>query len=252
MDDKNSKRIMKNIIRFLSVAIIIALSGYYCSDAKAQYLNGTTGLMTIPTADMQPDGTFMVGANYMPSEITPDYWADDTANYFLNITFLPFLEVGYQCTLKRLGNDTINQDRAISVRFRALKEAKWYPSIVLGSGDITTTGQNGDITESVSGNNYYSGIYGVATKHFNIAQEQIGVTLGYSYDIQDRSYNDGFFCGLSYCPSFYSDCEFMADMKCEKVSIGAAVKLFDHLSINAFCYDFKAFAGGLRYEIKLY
>lgn len=243
---------MKNIIRFLSVAIIIALSGCYCNDLKAQYLNGTTGLMNIPTADMQPDGTFMVGANYMPSEITPSYWSDDTANYFFNVTFLPFLELGYLCTFKRLSNNTINQDRAISVRLRALKEANWYPSIVFGSGDITTTNQNGDITQQVSGNNYYSGIYGVATKHFIIAQEQIGVTIGYSYDIQDRSYNDSVFCGVSYRPSFYTDCEFMADMKSEKVSVGAAVKLFNHLSINVFYYDFKAFSAGLRYEIKLY
>lgn len=208
--------------------------------------------MTIPTADMQPDGTFMVGANYMPVEITSAYTDKDAVNYFLNITFLPFLEVGYLCTVKRASDGVLHQDRAVSLRLRALKEAKWYPSVVVGSGDIITTSQNGNILESVDANNYYSGIYGVATKHFNIAQEQIGVTLGYCYDIQDRSYNDGVFCGVSYRPSFYSDCEFMADMKCEKVSIGAAVKLFDHLSINAFCYDFKAFAGGLRYEIKLY
>ncbi len=201
---------------------------------------------------MQADGTFMGGANYMPSEISPDNWSDDTVNYFLNITFLPFLEVGYKCTLIRLSNNNINQDRAISVRLRAVKEAKWYPSIVVGSGDITTTGQNGNIMESVKGNNYYSGIYGVMTKHLNIGKEQIGISLGYNYDIQDRSYNDGVFYGVSYRPSFYSNCEFMADMKSDKVSVGAAVKLFNHLSINILCCDFKLFAGGLRYEIKLY
>lgn len=242
---------MKLADRFLLVLLTIIICGY-SNDAKAQYLNGTTGLLTIPTADMQLDGTFMVGANYMPSEISPDAWGYNTGNYFLNITFLPFLEVGYQCTLIRMSNNTINQDRAISVRLRAVKEAKWYPSIVLGTGDITTGGQNGNITEYVGDNNFYSGIYGVATKHFNISQERIGVTLGYIYDIQDYSYNDGFVCGISYQPSFYSNCQFMADMKGEKVSLGAAVKLFNHLSVNAFCYDFKAFVGGVRYEVKLY
>lgn len=222
------------------------------TNVKAQYLNGTTGLLTIPTADMQPDGTFMCGANYLQHEVTSGYTDKDAVNYLLNITFLPFLEVGYLCTVKRTSDGVLHQDRAISVRLRALKEAKWYPSIVVGSGDILTTDQNGNIFETVEKNNYYSGIYGVMTKHFNIAQEQIGVTLGYTYDTQERFSNDGVLCGVSYRPSFYPNCQFMADMKSEKVSIGAAVKLFNHLSVSVFCYDFKAFAGGLRYEIDLY
>lgn len=242
---------MRSKVRFLLVLLTTIMCGY-SGGAMAQYLNGTTGLLTIPTADMQPDGTFMVGANYMPSEVTPSAWSNDTANYFLNITFLPFLEVGYQCTLLRLTDNTLSQDRAISIRLRAVREAKWYPSIVFGSGDIMTSDRDEDGGSSKGINNYYSGIYGVATKHFNISQERIGVTLGYNYDIQDRSYNDGFFCGVSYQPSFYPECQFMADMKGDNVSLGAAIKLFNHLSINAFCYDFSAFVGGLRYEVKLY
>ncbi len=42
---------------------------------QAQYSMGTTGLMNIPTADMQPDGTFMAGGNFMPAAILPDSWA---------------------------------------------------------------------------------------------------------------------------------------------------------------------------------
>lgn len=239
---------MQRVFQYL-LLLIMCLN---LCDLKAQYSTGATGLINIPTAEMQSDGTFMVGTNYMPSKITPDYWSGDTANYFLNITFLPFLEVGYLCTFKRLSNNTINQDRAISVRLRAIEEATWYPSIVIGSDDITTTKQNGNLTETVSSNNHYSGIYGVATKHFNITQEQIGISFGYTYDIQDRSFNDGIFYGVSYRPSFYPNCLFMADVKCDKMSVGAAVKLFNHLSIDAYCYDFTTFAGGVRYEVKLY
>lgn len=221
--------------------------------AKAQYPQGTTGLLTIPTADMQSDGTFMCGANYLPSYITLSTWSYDTANYFLNMTFLPFIEVGYLCTIFKFSNGVYQQDRALSVRLRPLKEAKWYPSIVVGTSDAMSFSQdNFNPLDEVDANRYYGGIYGVATKHFNIGQERIGVTVGYNYKTQDAAYKYGMFYGVSYNPSIYPDCTIMADLNSDIVSIGAAVKLFNHLSINVYCYDFAAFAGGLRYEIKLY
>ncbi len=222
-------------------------------EVDAQYSLGATGLLNIPTAEMQPDGTFMIAANYIPSEMSPNYWTHNTANYTFNITFFPFVEIGYRCTLKKLSDDTWNQDRAVTIRLRPLKEGRWWPSIVLGSNDAITTSQNGfNPIEEVGGNRYYGGVYAVATKHFNINNEQVGVTAGYQLATQEHSFQDGIIYGLSYRPSFYSDVRFMADVNSSIVSVGAAIKLFNHLSISAFCYDFKTFVGGLRYEVKLY
>ena len=39
------------------------------SGIKAQYTMGTTGMMNIPTAEMQQTGTFMIGGNYLPEEL---------------------------------------------------------------------------------------------------------------------------------------------------------------------------------------
>ena len=70
---------------------------------------GVTGLLNIPTADMQVDGTFMVGANYLPEQMLPDFWDYNSGNYFLNVTFLPCLEIGYRCTLMKLKTGKWNQ-----------------------------------------------------------------------------------------------------------------------------------------------
>ncbi len=223
------------------------------NNVQAQYPFGATGLLTIPTAEMQEDGLFMSGVNYMPEYITPSAWSYDTANYFFNITLLPFFEVNYLCTVFKFSNGVINQDRALMIRLRALEEKKWWPSVVVGTRDAMSLSlDNRNPLEEVSSNRYYGGVYGVATKHFNLGEERVGLTLGYNHKTQESSYKDGVFYGLSYEPSFYTDLKLMADYNSEIMSLGGAVRLFNHFSLHAYCYDFKAFAGGVRYEIKLY
>ena len=116
----------KNVCVLLLILLFSSLSAVW-APLKAQYSMGTTGLMNIPTADMQPDGTFMAGGNFMPSAILPPEWNYHSGNYFLNMTFLPFLEVAYRCTLLKTGDahgNKWNQDRSVSLRLRPLKEGK--------------------------------------------------------------------------------------------------------------------------------
>ena len=47
---------------------------------------GTTGLMNMPTADMQRDKTFMAGGNWLNHHATVPRWWYDTWNYYINIT----------------------------------------------------------------------------------------------------------------------------------------------------------------------
>ena len=91
------------------------------SGIKAQYTMGTTGMMNIPTAEMQQTGTFMIGGNYLPEELNPFKY--NSGNYFVNITFFSFLELNYRCIL--LKSDYMakkpkfnQQDRSLSVRLR--------------------------------------------------------------------------------------------------------------------------------------
>lgn len=68
---------------------------------NAQFTNGVTGLLHMPNAEMQKDGTFVIGGNFLNKKNMPNdnWWGYDTYNYFINITFLSRLEVSYICTL---------------------------------------------------------------------------------------------------------------------------------------------------------
>ena len=91
---------------------------------------------------MQEDGTFMTGGNYLPQEMLPREWGYNSGNYFVNLTFLPFMEVAYRCTLLKVkSTGKWNQDRSVSPRLRPLKEGKGWPSVVIGSNDLLTTGE---------------------------------------------------------------------------------------------------------------
>ena len=76
----------------LSLFIFI---GTVYADAQINY--GTTGLMNMPTADMQRDKTFMAGGNWLNHHATVPRWWYDTWNYYINITIFPWLEAGYFC-----------------------------------------------------------------------------------------------------------------------------------------------------------
>ena len=114
---------MKRIIGFILL--------YLCTASiKAQFTYGTTGLLHMPTADMQKDKTFMAGGGYLSKHATPDRWYYDTWNYYINITFFPWLEVAYTCTIfDEWRSDRKvymkNQDRFFSGRLRLWKEGWW-------------------------------------------------------------------------------------------------------------------------------
>lgn len=66
---------------------------------SAQFTQGTTGLLEMPTADMQKDKTFMLGGGYLHHTVTPPRWNYNTWNYYLNVTIFPWLELGYTLTI---------------------------------------------------------------------------------------------------------------------------------------------------------
>ena len=117
---------IKNYMKFRQGLMVCCL---LCCALKvqAQYSMGNTGQLNIPTAEMQEAGTFMGGGNYLPNGMTPFNF--NTGNYFVNITFLSFLELSYRCTLlktKRYDGKKgyFQQDRSMTARIRPLKGRK--------------------------------------------------------------------------------------------------------------------------------
>lgn len=65
-----------------------------------------------PDSRYAGDRYFYGGGNYLPNGMTPFNF--NTGNYFVNITFLSFLELSYRCTLQKL-NVTMGK-KDISIR----------------------------------------------------------------------------------------------------------------------------------------
>lgn len=215
------------------------------SGIKAQYSTGNTGLLNIPTADMQETGTFMGGGNYLPRGMTP--FTFDTGNYFVNLTFLSFLELSYRCTLLKSTRydgrkGYYQQDRSMSVRVRLWKEGRPLPSVVVGANDPFRD----------SGTNYFATAYGVLTKSLPIAGgDRLALTAGYYLPLNAHSVQRGPFGGISYSPAFCRELTFMAEYDSDGINVGAAARIWRHLSLHLFTRKFNCLSGGIRYECRL-
>ena len=182
------------------------------STASAQFNYGTTGLMNMPTADMQRDKTFMAGGSWLSHHTSVPRWWYDTWNYYINITFFPWLELGYLCTGHKAvptdyGNVSgywvastygkfINQDRSWHIRLRLWKEGwwkAWTPQVVVGSNDITSGAGSAPTMSSASGGGFGNGFMNryflAVTKHFCFeGVGQLGAHLTWIYS--ERFDND--------------------------------------------------------------
>lgn len=187
----------------------------------------------------------MGGGNYLPNGMTPFNF--NTGNYFVNITFLSFLELSYRCTLLKTTRydgkkGYFQQDRSLSARIRPIEEGKYHPAIVIGTNDPFKD----------TGTNYFATIYGVLTKGFSIAKgDRLTLTAGYYLPLNKHSIQDGPFGGISYSPAFCREMTVMAEYDSEGFNVGAAARLWKHFSIHVFTREFNSISGGIRYECRL-
>ena len=230
---------------------------------SAQFTYGVTGLLHMPSAEMQDDKTFIVGGNYLNEHITPNPWTYGTYNYFLNATILPFFEVAYTATMfkaKTIGIDWkvdgekfTNQDRYFSARIRLIKEGKFWkhmPAIVVGTSDPYTESGDGQIS-STDGNGYFCRFDVAATKHFLVGSERWGLHISYLYNNR-RSYKlNGIAAGITYNPSFVPDLRIILEHDTKDFAIGATYELFNQIHAQFEFQGFKYFTGGLAYKVHL-
>ena len=113
--------------RFALILILGAAIG--STEVSAQDLIGTSGLINIPTADMQPDGTFDGGARWMSPAALHDLVNYDTGLYYVRFTPFSFFEFTFRETLfktqhsvKKKRGITHQQDRSSTIRVRPLAE----------------------------------------------------------------------------------------------------------------------------------
>ena len=260
-----------SMLRRLFIVICIV---FLCLPVSAQFMYGTTGLLHMPTADMQKDKTFMFGGSYLNSHAMPSAWYYDTYNYYINITFFPWLEVGYTCNLftaEHLGlspygySGYTNQDRSFHGRLRIWKEGwwkEWTPQIVVGVNDFTT-GTGGDYVNmgvDGDGNGYFNRYYIAATKHLSCYGEW-GIHAAYVTNKRDRDKLNGVAVGVDYQFALKGEepwqkavngLNLMAEYDSKFVNIGAKYALWkDHINIVGELRECKYPSVGVYFKVHL-
>ena len=196
--------------------LLFALLTFFTCSVKGQFTYGTTGLLNMPTADMQKDKTFLFGGSYLEKHATSGRWFYDTYNYYINITFFPWMEFAYTCTLhKAVPQESlwvpstygkfVNQDRNFHIRFRLWKEGwwKWWtPQIVIGGNDaINNSWAEGSKWKPIeSGANGFNNRYYIAvTKHFNFTDiGELGTHLSWVYNKRKEYKLNGLCIGTNF------------------------------------------------------
>lgn len=253
------------------ILIIGGLLFLLLNTAKAQFTYGSTGLLHMPSADMQQDKTFMAGGGYLSKYATPDVWNYNTWNYYINITFFPWLEVAYTCTIfdEMIGTvHLMNQDRNFSGRLRLWKEGwwkNWTPQIVIGSNDVLHGSiSGGDIGtvegSSEKGNTFYQRYYIAATKHLSWNGEW-GIHAAYVYSKRIGHQFNGTAFGVDYQfalpeTSFLNKAvnglNLMAEYDSKFVNIGAKYTLWkDYINIIGELRDCKHPSVGVFFKVHL-
>ena len=234
--------------------LIITLFNFH-GMLSAQSINGMSGLLTLPSARMEQDKTVKAGINFLNKAFAPSVFSYHTFNYYLNVTILPCLEVGYTCTLFKATDRFIpykkgkfvNQDRALSIKFRPLKEGRYFPSVVLGTNDISPS----NILTSNTTNKFFNSVYLAMSKHFIIRKETIGVHLAYTYTKRIDARVKDLSLGVTYIPSFAPELNLIAEGTRNDLNVGATYLFFKHLFVQGVMQRGRYFSGGVGYKVYL-
>lgn len=237
----------------------------------AQFPYGTTGLLHMPTADMQRDKTFMLGGSVLNEHATPG-WNYNTYNYYINVTIFPFLEVAYACTLNKgekgdywpesTWGKFVNQDRQFSGRLRALKEGQFWkhmPAVVLGANDVATRDWQGTDKSDNSGfgtpisygNGKWNRYYVAMTKHFDLEGE-LGIHAAYVYNRRENYHLNGIALGANWKPYFHKNLNLMAEYDSRTINCGLGYTFWkDHINFVGELNDFKYISAGVIFKVHL-
>jgi hypothetical protein len=168
--------------------------------SRAQFADCSTGLLQMPTAEMQDDGTFMITNNFLNKNALPKSgWNYNTFQYGIYVSFWGRVEIGYVCTIfngawdprpnKTYRQEIMrNQDRHFTGRVCLLREGEfglnWMPALVVGVSDPTTGAGGGEyITGDVTtGNGFFNRNFVVLTKHFSTPWGTLGAHAGYQFN----------------------------------------------------------------------
>lgn len=252
------------MIRKYLISILLCLPAFVFS----QQYTGMSGLIHVPSADMDREGDVRIGSHFLNKQFLPDEAFDydgkyHSVDFYASITPFSWIEIGYTFTLRK-GNrgyfapDDIGyhrKDQYFSLKVQPLKEreGKWWPSIAIGTNDPKTKGDRKGTSSETNRNQHFGNYYIAATKHLYLNRHIIGFNLAYRRFI--RTYNrkwDGIVGGVTYQPCFARNLRVIVEYTGEDINIGADCRLWNHLLVQVSMQNGKYFTGGLCYTVNLF
>lgn len=261
-------------IRHIILVLFLASSATL---SRAQFADCSTGLLQMPTAEMQGDGTFMITNNFLNKHsLATNGWDYNTFQYGFSVSFWGRIEIGYVCTIingawspkpNKTERDIIirNQDRHFVGRVCLLREGefglKWVPSLVIGTSD-PTTGVGGDYTNpdlvAGDGNGYFNRYFIVMSKHFITPWGQLGAHAGYQFNRRLDYPINGPCAGIDWTPVWIQNKGILDNMKVileydsRTVNMGFIASIWEnHFEAMFELQNFRWINFGLRYKLRL-
>ena len=259
------------------LVIIVVLTSSYIS--RAQFADCSTGLLQMPTAEMQEDGTFFITNNFLNKHsLATSGWNYNTFQYGVAVSFWGRVELGYVCTIfngawdPRSEEETShrykimkNQDRHFTGRVCLLREGDfgldWMPALVVGISD-PTTGEgggeysSGDVTGT--GNGYFNRNFVVLTKHFDTPWGKMGAHAGYQFNRRKDYYINAPCLGVNWKPIWLQDKGILDTLDCiaefdsRTVNLGVIASIWDnHFEALFELQNFQWINFGLRYKLRI-
>jgi hypothetical protein len=237
-------------MRRLGATLLLLASSLY---SYSQGTMGISGLLNSPNALISPEGTVKIGGNFLHQRLTPDQWDYNTFNYSLNITFFPFVEIAITNTAFDLYDEGkfTNVDRSVCVKFRLLKEGKYYPSVAIGSNDVITSNTD-NLFDPGNGNKYFGTHYIALSKHFKISETTIGLHAAYNMlSSTKQRINFPVSGGISFSPSFFKSLNLIAEYDTRNYNLGGTLLLFKHFYLQLFVQDLKYVSFGAQAQFSI-
>jgi len=144
---------------------------------------GQSGYINMPSAWVEPDGTFSTGYSY--DRPYGSFWATSTLLPFLQVTGRYVSITGTPGFTFESGNYGSNygryKDKVVDAKLRLWEEGKWLPTVAVGKTDVL-------------GTELFKGSYVVATKTFG-SMRNMEASIGYG-----KRRPDGVFAGIRWVP----------------------------------------------------
>ena len=233
---------------FFAFALFISLP------TRSQSITGTQGQFFIPTAEMHPDRTLVLGAGFIPKGYFQRYNRSVNPGMptFVTVSLLPFVEIMFRYTHElnmRVNPETkYYPDRMFAGRIRLLKESKYIPAIVVGANDFTKA-----LGLSTAPTNY-SSTYVVGTKSFKYLEYQFATSLGYGLDVLELDRYDflGIFGGVEIRHNQLANSSLSLEYDSKNIHLSIGHTFFNRLVIKAGLWDLKKPAAMIAYKYQIW